>query len=307
MVDAYTPTKYRISTVTSTGCVGSEINLNILYDSLEVISNRDTFKNIINDIVYVEYGSKKSTTFFKGYSKKFLINRRKVKPPKRFDNQLTIVYAHFENNIKSNVNIKIFRNGKIQMTGLKYMELGNIMMSKVINIIKNIYDNISKEIVDDIKNLNQSNYQICLINSDYKIGFEVKRDAIFKTVSYDYDNVCSYEPCIYPGVKIQYFWNIHNTSKNGICCCKDQSCYDKKKSGDGYSDGECKRITIAIFQSGCIIITGSQTLNQIDDCYEYINKVLYDNLDKIERKQQEKTIVDKIITKVIKLKISAIT
>lgn len=278
------PTSYRISTITSTGCIGAEVNLNVLYDSINVNTTRETFTNVRNGIVYMEYGSKKSTTVYKGYSKKFLINRRKVKPSKRFDNQLTIVYSYEHNNTVSNVNIKIFRNGNIQMTGLKYMELGPLMIEKVIEIIRNVYDNVSKEVVNNIEMLSPSRYQIRLINTDYRVGFEVKRENLFKLMIGEFDNLCSYEPCIYPGVKIQYFWNSENHSKNGLCCCAGKKCYEKKKSGLGFGEGSCKKITIAVFQSGCIIITGSQTIQQINDCYEYVNQILYDNVSKVEKK-----------------------
>jgi TATA-box binding protein (TBP) (component of TFIID and TFIIIB) len=298
------PTKYRISTITGTACIGAEIDLKILYDSLDVITNRDNFLNVVNDIVYVEFGSKKNTTIFKGFSKKFLINRRKVKPSKRFDNQLTIVYSHVENDIKSNVNIKIFRNGNIQMTGLKHLDLGPKITDIVINIITHIYNTIDKNIVNDFNKLINSNFQIRLINTDYKIGFEIKRENLFKIIINDYDNVCSYEPCIYPGVKIQYFWNSNNELKNGICQCASKKCYSKRKSGNGYGDGNCKKITIAVFQSGCCIITGSQIVEQITDCYTYINNILYNNSNTIIKKN---TILEEDSSKLkIMLKISNI-
>ena len=82
------PTDYRISTITATGSVGTTIDLDILYSCLEC--NDDEFLD--DNIVYVEYGKKKSETIYKGYSKKFNINRRKTEPSKRFDNQLTIVF-----------------------------------------------------------------------------------------------------------------------------------------------------------------------------------------------------------------------
>jgi TATA-box binding protein (TBP) (component of TFIID and TFIIIB) len=301
------PTNYRISTITGTACIGAEINLKVLYESLDVITDKDTFADIKNDIVYVEFGTKKNTTIYKGFTKKFLINRRKIKPTKRFDNQLTIVYAYIDvlTNIKSNVNIKIFRNGNIQMTGLKNLDLGPKITDIVIRIIKHIYDDINKEVVNDIDKLINSNFQVRLINTDYRVGFEIKRENLFKIIINDYDNICSYEPCIYPGVKMQYFWNAQNPLKNGICCCQSKKCYTKKKSGTGDGDGNCKKITIAIFQSGCCIITGSQIVNQITECYAYINKILYDNIPRIEKKNIIQQTADDTIKKVM-LKISKI-
>jgi TATA-box binding protein (TBP) (component of TFIID and TFIIIB) len=44
--------------------------------------------------------------------------------------------------------------------------------------------------------------------------------------------------------------------------------------GDGKAEGACKRITIAIFQTGSIIITGARNLHQLEEAYQFINKIM---------------------------------
>lgn len=268
------PTPYRISTITATGCVGTPINLDLLYNSLEICTD-DTSDGII----YVEYGKKKSETIFKGFAKKFAIQRRKEKPAKRFDNQVTIIYRCNY----SNLNIKTFRNGNIQVTGIKNIDTGPTVVDNMIKILRDIHDKKEKNVIEDVNDLKNINFNIRLINTDYKVGFNIKREILHRILINDYDIGCSYEPCIYPGVKIQYFYNMDNPIHDGICKCSLNKCHDKK-GGIGKGDNNCKKITIAVFQSGCIIITGSQTRAQIEECYEYINKVLYDNANKIEKK-----------------------
>lgn len=274
-----TPTPYRISTITATGYVGTSINLDLLYKALEIDLDT-TNEQITEGIVYIEYGIKKTETIYKGFSKKNAINRRKEKPTKRFDNQVTIVYVQNINNITQRLNIKTFRNGNIQITGIKSIDQGGTIIDKLIGIIRNIYDTKDKDIVDDINKLQNLNFRIRLINTDYKIGFGIKRDILHKIIKNEYGLFCNYEPVIYPGVKLHYFYNKIN--KNGICNCSSK-CNDSKNGG-GNGNMDCKKITIAIFQSGCIIITGSQTKEQIDECYNFINKVLYENANRIEKK-----------------------
>jgi len=270
------PTPYRISTITSTGCVGTNIDLDTFYNSLEALCVDDLDSS---GIVYVEYGKKKSETIFKGYSKKYSVNRRKVKPTKRFDNQVTIVYRTPEKNC---LNIKTFRNGNLQVTGIKSITQGYLIVDTMIDILKNLYHTKDTNIIEDFDALKNINFKIRLINTDYKVGFNIKRENLHKILKADYGAVCNYEPCIYPGVKMQYFYNKNNKCKDGICNCS-LKCHDTK-GGEGNGEGDCKKITIAIFQSGCVIITGSQTKDQIDECYEYINNILYKNVYKIEKK-----------------------
>jgi TATA-box binding protein (TBP) (component of TFIID and TFIIIB) len=54
--------------------------------------------------------------------------------------------------------------------------------------------------------------------------------------------------------------------------------------GNGLSDTNCKKITVAVFQSGCVIITGAQSKEQIDETYAWINKIIISNREKIEKK-----------------------
>jgi TATA-box binding protein (TBP) (component of TFIID and TFIIIB) len=247
-----------------------------MYEHLQISSEEG------KGITFVEYGKKRESTVCKGFSKKFLVNRRREKPSKRFDNQLTIAYRVSEETL---VNMKIFKNGNIQMTGVKNAGQGYDMVDTLIQIIKNIASSLPEDqkVVSDISQLKNNKYKICLINTDFKIGFEIKRSDLFKLMVADYENVCSYEPCIYPGVKIQYFWNSQNECKDGVCRCSEK-CYFKKKSGDGHGDCNCKKITISAFQSGAVIITGSHTNVQIEECYSYITKLLYKNVEKIEKK-----------------------
>ena len=268
------PTPYRISTITCTASIGAEVDLAILYEHLNITSTPE------KGITYVEFGEKKNDTMFKGFTKKSLINRRRSKPTKRFDNQLTIVYRITDIWM---VNIKVFRNGNIQMTGVKDPDLGSQVVDILIDIVKNIYTEKNRDVISDITLLKNQKYKICLINTDFKVGFEIKRDNLFKLIVNDYKNICSYEPCIYPGVKIPYFWNSENSNKDGICNCTEK-CQFLKKSGDGHGDCNCKKITVAVFMSGACIITGGQMKCQIEECYKFINNILYNNIDKIEKR-----------------------
>lgn len=284
------PTPYRISTITATGSVNTEIDLDVFYDSLRIIDANDTEKN---GILYAEYGKKKSDTVYKGTSKKTQQTRRttscvdsdkQLSATKRFDNQVTIVYRLIDATVKSPknaLNVKIFKNGNIQITGIKHIDQGKRMIDVIIQILIDMYDRGNHDVILDRNQLKNINYTIRLINSDFKIGFPVKREFLYRVFVEEYENDCCFEPCIYPGVKIRYFFNTHNNVKDGICHCR-KHCDVGKGSGEG--DGNCKKITVAVFQSGCVIITGAQSSVQIEEAYTFIRDVLLQNKDSIEKK-----------------------
>jgi TATA-box binding protein (TBP) (component of TFIID and TFIIIB) len=144
--------------------------------------------------------------------------------------------------------------------------------------------NCSKNLLKDAlceKNCKINDYKIVLINSDYFVGFEIKRDELHKILVNKYNIYSSYEPCIYPGVNSKFYWNkeYKDYPFTGKCYCTD-FC-NGKGSGDG--NGKCKKITISIFQSGSLIITGGRSMEQILDAYNFINKVLNDNYSSIKK------------------------
>jgi len=135
---------------------------------------------------------------------------------------------------------------------------------------------------NDLDKLELKNFKICLINSDFSTGFKIRRELLYELLVNTYNMYATYEPDIYPGVNSKFYWNRKNIKKAnfGICSC-NMKC-DGKGNGDG--DGNCKKVTIAIFQSGKIIITGARNLVQINDSYEFINKLLDKHYDYLKRK-----------------------
>lgn len=272
------PSELRISTMTATCKTLLNVNLYIIYKYID-IQNYDSNNE---GVIKIEYGNEN----IRGTSKKNIENK-KNKKKKVFYNQATIIFKILSNNVMKEVNLKIFTNGNIQMTGLKKIEDGK----KVVNLFYEHTKNLSGFLNDDdtniitaIKNPEDfkiTDFQIVLINSDFSTHFKIKRDILHTLLSKRYQIFSSYEPCIYPGVNSKYYWNsvCHDNQIKGVCKC-DKTCTGK---GKGEGDGDCKKITISIFQSGNIIITGARSLQQIEDAYKFINEVLKDNYHEIRR------------------------
>jgi TATA-box binding protein (TBP) (component of TFIID and TFIIIB) len=276
----FNATPYRISTITATGSVNSELNLDLFFDEInELIVENGVDKTTEHKygLIYAEFGKKRSFTYYNAFSKKFILQRKRENTSKRFDNQLTVMYKFNDVCI---MNIKIFKNGNIQITGIKNIPDGDKMIDIIISMIQLCFDTKGSNIAIDINKLVNIKYKVALINSDFKVDFEIKRDKLFSILINYYENKCSFEPCIYPGVKIQYFWNKNNSCSDGLCKC-NEDCFTGK--GDGNGNGDCKKITIAVFQSGCIIITGAQTSEQINDAYKYICRIFNTHLETIKK------------------------
>lgn len=277
------PTPYKISTITATGSIHCDVDLAALFDSIHIPDEQQD--DDCHAIVYMEYGLKRAeTTSVKGKRRKHVSSRRKKEGVRRFDNQATMVIRmNSPHHDTSYVNMKVFRNGNIQMTGLKHIEQGADAIDFLMDTIRR-HGAAAAKIVESVDAMHNTGYSVRLINCDFRVGFEIKRDKLHKLMQQKYSVYCSYEPCIYPGVKIQYCWNAQSVPPEplylqGVCQCT-RPCSGK---GCGSGDGECKKITIAVFQSGCIIITGAQSHEQINTAYTFICNILRTHMDCITK------------------------
>jgi TATA-box binding protein (TBP) (component of TFIID and TFIIIB) len=272
------PSPLKISTITATAMLDVSVNLDAFFDGLKIRSHLG-----VDGIEYAEYGVKKGEARRKpelaapeGLSptNKNGKPRRGAREKKRFDNQVTVIVRHGGGGVQK-ANAKVFRNGHIQITGLKSVEDGMSVVRVIVDAMEAMPGGESKLMCKD--------YRVRLINSDFRLGFEVRRDALQRLAAHKYRLPCSFEPCIYPGCKIQFWYNKNNAKKDGRCGCME-NC-DGKGSGKG--DGQCKKVTIAVFHSGSVIITGGQSRDQIDEAYAFICGCVADNYETVRRSNQD--------------------
>ena len=274
------PTKLRISTMTVCCEIGTNIDTKYLYE-----------KFIIPSDILNQGGCSAKKTKYKPEIKEMVIGAKAENFPQK---------GYFEKDKKSNffnsaalnvlispnkcINVKVFKNGKLQMTGVPSEERGAKAVDVVIDLIKSIPDDskTGKRIVFDKKRLKCSNYRTVLINSDYFCGYEIQRENLAEILCNKYDLSVTFESENYPGVKLEYFWNQTTLGSNteGQCRCTKR-CIGR---GTGNGDKDCKKITISTFQSGKVIVTGARSTKQLDSAYKFINRIFYDNYDLLKKK-----------------------
>lgn len=276
-------TKYRISTITS--------NVDVMIDNIKTpINLYRLFENInINDtdanFVYT-YCIDKSTgcKICRGELPKKK-KKRNNNNEKTFDNQISFVYR-----VKQDYypNVKVFKNGNIQMTGHRCIEdisgTINCLMSEMRRISK-IRDDLFSIDLDNVK-FDYDNFQINMINTDFtvytndtdNVQFMIKRKVLHDILIDSEDIIARFDPATYPGVKIEYWWDKSTTERNGSSY-HDKRAYKSKT----LTENGVQKITIAIFESGKVLITGGVSIEQIDEAYAWICNVLDKNSDLINK------------------------
>jgi TATA-box binding protein (TBP) (component of TFIID and TFIIIB) len=161
------------------------------------------------------------------------------------------------------VNIKLFKNGGFQMTGISSVEMGRAALTRLIALYRDIWP---ADATPHIKK-----FDTCLMNSDYALNKAIHRDRLYHILVEEYGLWSTYDPTRYQGVNAKFFWNKARPADAppGVCLCPTPCSGD----GAGYAIGDCKKITIAPFRTGKVIITGAKFMEQLEDAYHFINGV----------------------------------
>jgi hypothetical protein len=248
----------------STMCATCKLNTELDIDNIQLYLPLN-----IKDIITV----KRSTTSIRSLLTQKTKNKRtkkivqpiKTKVINYFYNQITVVIRVTDGetddiNNEPRINLKLFKNGSVQMSGCKSLKSINIVLNKLVNKLKEtkakiIDDNIVEiKFVENPDMLNISNFKIDMINSNYQVNMKIDREKLYNLLK-SRNIKCSFEPCIRACVVIKYIPQNFNPDE--------------------------KQVSIYIFLKGNIIITGARDRDHIISAYEYINNILINHADEI--------------------------
>lgn len=252
-----------ISTITATCRWKAEINTQNVGRYIELTSDgivRAKFGNGTDSersIIPIPVKKRKSKVNATKNGKRNHRNSHKNKSETNFMHQVMLVVMVSE---KKKINIKLFKNGSIQMTGVKNLYHFTTAINKISDALqknmvtyspltglfesKPFSETPEVLILDNIADLN-----IRMINSHFDVGFSIDREQLYELVRNKI--ICTYEPFVHACVNIKYHYDENNT------------------------------VSVFVFESGNIIVTGGKTMDQIEKAYKYINKILYENYNMI--------------------------
>jgi len=130
----------------------------------------------------------------------------------------------------------------------------------------------------------ENRMKIDMIDSCFKLNFNLNRANVQQILNNKYGLVSTYNSDTYQGVNSKYICKLGCTAtEHNMCNCKKT---DKKKHLCK-CPCTCKEISNLIFRKGAIIITGARSWEQVLDSYHYISTVLINEYENIVSKQAD--------------------
>lgn len=170
---------------------------------------------------------------------------------KRFNNQYTICVP--VNNDKHKLNVKIFKNGTLQISGAKNMgdihDLAQVLRTRA--------------------HMDIGEYKVAMINSNFDVHHKID---LYKLAVYFRETGMhiNYDQQRHPGLHVRYMYNERNIFSNGICSCIVGFNVATGKTDKRCTKCECHKVSVIIFATGKIVVTGASSLVQILEVHEYL-------------------------------------
>tara|TARA_B100001093_G_scaffold124784_1_gene117424 strand:- start:664 stop:1620 length:957 start_codon:yes stop_codon:yes gene_type:complete len=265
------PKEVKIVTISGKCKLGVEFNIENIYNYLDM-----------DKLMNVQYRNNIRKNLSNDNGKKKISKKKLEKKKKDFQNQVSIALnPKLEDYPNSTVSTKIFKNGSLQFTGFRSVLSMNTTLNIIIDELSKDFAIISEEdnkIIDkpfikDNNEINLSNFEMTMINSNFNIGFKLKLYNLYELIKIKIENDKNLNVCS-DNLKdhLKYDPDIHAAVIYKLYVRDDENDKIKYK----------KKVSFLIFEKGPVNITGVKNINDLIESYEFIKNLLLENKEEIE-------------------------
>ena len=212
-----------------------------------------------------------------GISKKDILNNR-CKKKGAFYNCFVLIVRVLLNNEYKEIHFKVFNTGKLEIPGIKNEIIFNKSLDILVNAISPFMQN------NEFLLYLEQKTETVLINSNFNCGFNIDREKLFNILKYNYSINCHYDPCSYPGIQCEFYYNKMENVHNG------------KKEKEKEKENTIK-ISFMIFRTGSVLIVGKCEEDVIYIIYNFLKKLLSTEYINIKSNNEDVFVKNKITKK----------
>lgn len=179
-----------------------------------------------------------------------------------FRHMLTmLVRVNSQNHRAYVVNVKVFKNGNVQMTGLKTPEDGQVVADTIAEVMADAVAEDPQVAIVSPKGIVAKDCKVCMINGIFAVSFSIDRQKTHD-MFLGQGMHSMYDPMLYHAVKLRVPHPVEQKKMSGT----HKTC-----------------ATIAVFQTGSAIITGCTSMDELRSLHKKIKNILEMNVKTIQR------------------------
>jgi hypothetical protein len=199
-----------------------------------------------------------------GLCKKDIVSYR-TKKKSAFYNCFVLIMRLLYNDVFREIHVKVFNTGKLEIPGIQNDELLTIVLDNLIQILK-------PYICDSDLYYLKEKTETVLINSNFNCGYFINREKLFDILKYKYKINSSFDPCSYPGIQCEFYYDIDKDDNTG----RQINNIDITNNSENIF-----KISFMIFRTGSVLIVGKCDEDILYDIYNFIKKILEDEYSDI--------------------------
>ena len=191
-----------------------------------------------------------------GISKKDLTSYR-CKKKSAFYNCFVLIFRMKVEEAFREFHVKVFNTGKIEIPGVQ----SDPVFEQVLELLK---ETLQTHMPDDVLDYKENCTETVLINSNFKCGFYINREALYDILRYKYNIQAIFDPCSYPGIQCKFYYNPDIAIQTG-----SQVSEENKKLYTNVSE-----VSFMIFRTGSVLIVGKCVESVLFLIYEFLKNIL---------------------------------
>ena len=191
-----------------------------------------------------------------GISKKDLTSYR-CKKKSAFYNCFVLIFRMKVEEAFREFHVKVFNTGKVEIPGVQ----SDPVFEQVLTLLLQTLQTYMPDVGLDYK---ENCTETVLINSNFKCGFYINREALYDILRYKYNIQAIYDPCSYPGIQCKFYYNPDIGIQSG-----SQISEENRKLYKNVSE-----VSFMIFRTGSVLIVGKCVEPVLIMIYEFLKNIL---------------------------------
>jgi hypothetical protein len=167
------------------------------------------------------------------------------------------------------IHVKVFNTGKLEVPGIREEAL----LDRALSLLTTILDPLMPADAAPLVHLPEKSETV-LVNSNFVCNFYIDRQKLFGLLRGKYNISCSYDPCSYPGIQAEFYYDHGSSTQTG-----------RLPPGAPpdvlLSCGKIMKVSFMVFRTGSVLIVGKCSDVALREIYDFICAVLEQERDSI--------------------------
>tara|TARA_B100000902_G_scaffold397882_1_gene462952 strand:- start:162 stop:1253 length:1092 start_codon:yes stop_codon:yes gene_type:complete len=189
-----------------------------------------------------------------GLCKKDITSYR-CKKKSAFYNCFVVILRIYHEETFKEIHVKVFNTGKLEIPGIQ----SNDILDKTLILLTDLLKPYIKSVIPLTYLKDKS--ETVLINSNFNCGYFINREKLFDILKYKYKVNCAFDPCSYPGIQSEFYYDKTTKIQSG------------RQPSEILSTNNVK-VSFMIFRTGSVLIVGKCPDDILNEIYIFIKNLL---------------------------------